>query len=56
MRGFAASLDEHQLFALRADPAVALIQADRVVELEAQTLPTGIDRVDADLSDRKSVV
>ncbi len=50
VRGFAASLDEHQLSALRADPAVALIQADRVVELEAQTLPTGIDRVEADLS------
>ncbi|MEJ7696457.1 MAG: S8 family serine peptidase [Candidatus Limnocylindrales bacterium] len=50
VRGFAARLDAHQLSALRADPAVALIQADRVVELEAQTLPTGIDRVEADLS------
>ncbi len=50
VRGFAASLNAHQLSALRVDPAVALIEADRVVQLEAQILPTGIDRVDADLS------
>lgn len=50
VRGFAALLGERQLAVLRTDPAVALIEPDRVVELQAQTLPTGVDRVEADLS------
>lgn len=50
VRGFSAHLDAHQLAAIKADPSVALVEADRVIELESQTLPTGVDRVDADLS------
>jgi subtilisin len=50
VRGFSAHLDAQQLAEVKADPAVALVEADRVVELEAQALPTGVDRVDADLS------
>ena len=50
VRGFAARLSERQLAALRADPAVTLIQPDRPVELAAQLLPTGVNRVDAELS------
>ena len=50
VRGFSAHLDARQLAEVKADPSVALVEADRVVQLEAQTLPTGVDRVDADLS------
>jgi len=50
VRGFSAHLDAHQLAEVKADPSVALVEADRVVQLESQTLPTGVDRVDADLS------
>src|SRR5450756_1528764 len=50
VRGFSAHLDARQLAEVEADPSVALVEADRVVQLEAQTLPTGVDRVDADLS------
>ncbi len=50
VKGFSASLTPWQLGALRADPAVAFIEGDRVVQLAGQVLPTGINRVDADLS------
>jgi len=50
VRGFSAHLDARQLADVKADPSVALVEADRVVQLESQTLPTGVDRVDADLS------
>ncbi len=50
IKGFSAALTPRQLGALRADPAVAFIEADRVVQLAGQVLPTGINRVDADLS------
>lgn len=50
VRGFSARLNAHQLAVVEADPSVALVEADRVVQLEAQTLPTGVDRIDADLS------
>jgi subtilisin family serine protease len=48
--GFAAHLSDRQLAALRADPAVRFIEPDRPIQLTAQTLPTGINRVDAELS------
>lgn len=50
VRGFSAHLNTRQLAEVKADPSVALVEADRVVQLEAQTLPSGVDRVDADLS------
>lgn len=50
VRGFSAHLNAHQLAEVKADPSVALVEADRAVQLESQTLPTGVDRVDADLS------
>jgi len=50
IKGFSASLTPRQLGALRADAAVAFVEADRVVQLASQVLPTGINRVDADLS------
>ncbi|HLO36107.1 MAG TPA: S8 family serine peptidase, partial [Candidatus Deferrimicrobium sp.] len=50
VRGYAARLDRAQVEALRHDPAVAMIVADERIESEAQLLPTGITRVNANRS------
>jgi subtilisin family serine protease len=54
LRGFAASLNAQQVAALAADPAVRTIVADQAVEAIAQTLPTGINRIQADASSQAS--
>jgi subtilisin family serine protease len=54
LRGYAARLTPAALRRLRADPRVRFISRDRVVHADAQTLPTGIDRIDADLSSTRS--
>jgi subtilisin family serine protease len=50
LRGFAAELTAEQISALEADPSVAYIEAEQTYTVNAQTLPWGINRVDADLS------
>lgn len=50
LHGFAARLTDRQRAGLAADPAVRTIVADGVVQASAQTLPTGIDRIQADVS------
>jgi subtilisin len=50
LRGFAAQLTERQRAALVADSSVRTIVADQPVAAYAQTLPTGINRIDADQS------
>lgn len=50
LRGYAATIPLSQVDALRSDPAVAFVSEDREVRAVAQTLPTGVNRVDADLS------
>lgn len=50
LRGFAGSVPPGRLAALRRDPRVRFIVEDRVVSIAAQVVPTGIDRIDADLS------
>lgn len=58
LRGYAATIPQSSVDALRADPRVAFISEDRAVHATAravpavatQTLPTGVNRVDADLS------
>lgn len=61
LRGFAADLTPAQARKLAADPEVMVIQPDYIVEAFAkpstvakpkptQTLPTGVNRIDADLS------
>jgi subtilisin family serine protease len=55
LKGFAAELSDAEAEALRADPDVAAIQPDYIVEalgkpVPVQTLPTGVNRIDADLS------
>jgi len=50
IRGFSARLTTTQMFELDNDPAVDYIETDGEMYAIAQTLPWGIDRIDADLS------
>src|SRR5262245_14797149 len=50
MRGYAARIPLARLNDVRRDPRVAFVSDDRPVAAVAQTLPTGIDRIDADAS------
>jgi len=50
LKGFAATIPAARLARLRADPRVAFISENRVVRIAAQTLPTGVNRMEADLS------
>lgn len=49
-RGFSAKGAEGRLTALQDDPDVERAEPDRYVEAFGQTLPRGINRIDADLS------
>lgn len=50
VRGFAAGGGLGKFQALKDDNDIALVEPDRIVEAFAQTLPTGVHRIDADLS------
>ncbi len=50
VRGFAAHLSAKQIEKLAQDPDVEYIEEDREVHANAQSLPWGIDRIDADAS------
>ena len=50
LRGYAAVVPAARLDALRADASVVAVDEDRDVATTAQTLPTGVDRMDGDLS------
>jgi aqualysin 1 len=50
VRGFAALLSAEQIAILEADPRVLQVEADGEAQAAAQSLPWGIDRIDADLS------
>ncbi len=50
LKGFAAEVPPEELEALKQDPTVAYVEPDPVVEGEAQIVPTGVDRIDADKS------
>jgi subtilisin family serine protease len=47
LRGFSARLDAVQRQALLADPNVRAVVPDEVIEVTAQTVPTGVSRVGA---------
>ena len=49
LRGMAVKMPEQVLAKLAADPRVAYIEPDVIVSINAQTLPTGVDRINADL-------
>jgi subtilisin family serine protease len=50
LNGFAAAVPAPKLSALAADPRVESVGQDRVVRAVTQTLPTGVNRIDADLA------
>ncbi len=50
LHGFAAVLSARAVATLQADPRVKYLEADQPVYAVAQTLPWGIDRIDADIS------
>lgn len=50
LRGFSARLNARQIQSLRNDPMVAYIEPDGEMQIVVQTLPWGINRIDADIS------
>jgi len=50
LQGYSAVIPNDRVAALRADANVAFVAADREVSIAAQTLPTGINRIEADSS------
>lgn len=50
LRGYAAIMTEEGATAVSRLRGVAWVQPDRAMQLDAQVLPTGVDRVDADRS------
>lgn len=54
IKGFSAEISEDKLIALRSDPRVEYIEEDGIVYAFAQTLPWGIDRIDADISSTRA--
>ena len=54
LRGYAARIPDRRLEEVRADSSVAHVEPDRQVHAEAQRLPWGIDKIDADASSTKA--
>ncbi len=50
LKGFSATIPEARLDAVRSEGQVAYVEHDRTAHATVQTLPWGIDRIDADLS------
>ncbi|MBI1930785.1 S8 family serine peptidase [Candidatus Poribacteria bacterium] len=55
LRGFAADVPAGMLAALQQDPRVAFIEPDLVATAFNQPLPTGINRIDADLNCKANI-
>jgi subtilisin family serine protease len=54
LKGYSATLSSARVAGLRADPSVAAVVPDLPVHALAQTLPTGIDRIDGEASSTHS--
>src|SRR5215207_9747329 len=50
LKGFSAVIPNEHVAAVRADERVAYIERDQTMHAEAQTLPWGIDKINADTS------
>lgn len=50
LKGYAAVIPSDRLEAVKDDARVSYVVADRAVSIAAQTIPTGIDRIDGELS------
>jgi subtilisin len=55
LKGYAAVIPPARLALLQNDPRVLFISVDQAVETFAQTVPTGINRIDADVNAPASV-
>ncbi|HXG38681.1 MAG TPA: S8 family peptidase [Bacteroidota bacterium] len=55
LKGFAATVPAARLAVLRSDPRVLYIEQDQVFTTFAQTVPTGINRIDADLNAKAKI-
>jgi subtilisin len=54
LKGYSAVMTAAAAYALRADPRVVSVTPDRPVQIDAQVLPTGVDRIDGELSSTHS--
>ena len=54
LKGYAAVIPNDRVAALRADSRVAFISEDRPVQIAAQILPTGVNRIEGDQSSQES--
>src|ERR671917_1139164 len=54
MEGFSATIPEEELAAVRANPQVDYVEPDRRMHAVYQTLPWGINRIDADISSTRA--
>src|SRR5580765_7549513 len=50
IKGYAATVPQARIDDIRRDPRVAFVSEDRLVEAVAQSVPTGINRIDAEPS------
>jgi aqualysin 1 len=50
LKGYSAEVPSNRLDELRSEPGVDYVEPDGTVTVAAQTLPWGIDRIDADVS------
>lgn len=54
LKGYSARIPAHRVAEVARDSRVLFISPDRTVKVSGQTMPTGIDRIQADLSSTKS--
>ena len=54
LEGFSAEIPDNSVVEVRADPRVAYVERDTAVTIAAQTLPWGINKIDADSSSTKA--
>ena len=54
IRGFSARLTARQIIDVESDPTVAYVEPDGIMNIVAQTLPWGINRIDADTSSTRA--
>src|SRR5690349_4760067 len=50
LQGYAAEMSAKKAAKVAADPRVEWVELDKPVQMTAQSLPTGINRIDADTS------
>ncbi len=54
LRGYSAAVPTDRLAQLERDPRVAFVSEDRTVHAVGQSLPTGVDRIQGDVSSTRS--